>query len=797
MTKNEMANKAMKELKEASWGLNTSQLRSRIGVTVDEQADLRFVLNRLETLKKVQKIGGTPFKWKLIVSEWDAVRPFDESTTIKDATKDIEKKKVKYSNSGDYLPDDAGDDALNFPIPKFSSPSGTYPKSGPDTMSAENKAIAQAMILLEKKVDAIDSNQMTVAAQLTSMAEKLEKAQEIAKRSVAVLKVEKYDGKTVTLKNKILPKVFQQVLDLVRCRRNVMLVGPAGCLHADTMIEDPVDRTLFTVEERTKRREPFFVWSLDNNKRIVLAVAKPPVKYESVPMYEVTTSKGRKYKVTGEHQILTLDHGFVSLYAIAAGRYGAFSQVLLPCVSESVPSIRTSNGPHSRQTTGDYPNGYHSVSCSDGAQPPSLSTDAQSAGTSQGDAPARNHSEFASDGPSERGQECNHLSTNDDHLSTHGCLPPCDPSIPCDQNERESVSPSSQSSQRLSQSEKQTNKNGTSEGHEDAPILPNAVAFSSATTNDHPESQSNENDPYGLLPRDSLRHKNQSPVSSSILIPTVPKLSHPEATYGDSPLVKTPWWTETDYIVEIRPIGNQPYFDFHVPVHNNYLLKGMVHHNCGKTYLAKLVADSLGMEFGTLSCTSGMSENHLLGRGIPDLTHGKNRFQSTEFLDLYEKGGMFLLDEFDAADPNLLLAVNTALANGYCNVPNRTDKPKALRHKDNVIMATANTYGRGANRVYAGRNQLDEATLDRFRMGMVEMDYDEAVEAAVCPDDELREKLQGIRTKIQGTGLRRIMSSRFMEDAYVMKKECSWSVEAIVATFLQGWTPEEKSKVVS
>jgi len=216
---------------------------------------------------------------------------------------------------------------------------------------------------------------------------------------------------------------------------------------------------------------------------------------------------------------------------------------------------------------------------------------------------------------------------------------------------------------------------------------------------------------------------------------------------------------------------------------------------CGKTYLAKFVADSLALDFASISCTAGMSEAHLLGRAVPDLTHGKNRFQGTDFLKVYEDGGIGLLDELDAADPNLLLAVNSGLANGYMNVPNRPDKPVAKRSKNFVCIGTANTIGRGASRMYQGRNQLDEATLDRFRIGFVECDYDEAVEAALCPDEELRVACQRIRTKINATGLRRIMSSRFMEDGYIMMKHGGWSAKQVIETFFSGWTPEEKAKV--
>lgn len=241
---------------------------------------------------------------------------------------------------------------------------------------------------------------------------------------------------------------------------------------------------------------------------------------------------------------------------------------------------------------------------------------------------------------------------------------------------------------------------------------------------------------------------------------------------------------------------------------------------CGKTYLAKLVADSLDLKFGSVSCTAGMSEAHLLGRVVPDMTKGKNVFQGAAFLDCYENGGVFLLDELDAADPNLMLCLNTALANGYCNVPNRRSATTADRHEDFVCIGTANTTGRGANRMYVGRNQLDEATIDRFRIGCVEMDYDPNVESALIPDEgenkflapaksetenfiaRLLDKKYGllsmcryIRHMIEQSGLRRIMSTRFMEDAAVMMKGADWTLQQVLEVYFEGWSPEEKAKV--
>jgi cobaltochelatase CobS len=219
---------------------------------------------------------------------------------------------------------------------------------------------------------------------------------------------------------------------------------------------------------------------------------------------------------------------------------------------------------------------------------------------------------------------------------------------------------------------------------------------------------------------------------------------------------------------------------------------------CGKTHLAKLVSDSLGFErFGSLSCTEGATESHLFGRGVPNLAKGVNNFEGTEFLDCFENGGLFLLDEIDAANANFLLSLNTSLANGYATILSRAKNRRAVKHPDFCCIAAANTFGKGATRQYVGRNQLDDATLDRFRIGMVQCDYDDAVEQHLCPDDTLRNAILAIRTKVQATGMLRIVSTRFMMDSYVMHKEAGWTVPMILETLVTGWSKEEVAKVMA
>lgn len=216
---------------------------------------------------------------------------------------------------------------------------------------------------------------------------------------------------------------------------------------------------------------------------------------------------------------------------------------------------------------------------------------------------------------------------------------------------------------------------------------------------------------------------------------------------------------------------------------------------CGKSFLAAQVAKKLELQYGHINCSVGMSEGQLTGRLIPTGKGGTFEYHSTPFVDCYENGGVFLMDELDAADPNVLIVLNTALANGKLPVPNRTGNAVAKRHDDFVFIAAANTYGRGADRQYVGRNELDEATLDRFRIGLVELDYDRELEAELCPNDELRNRFWRFRERIIQQRLERIVSTRFLIDANDMIEAAGWTIADCEEQFFAGWGEDEIRRV--
>lgn len=123
-----------------------------------------------------------------------------------------------------------------------------------------------------------------------------------------------------------------------------------------------------------------------------------------------------------------------------------------------------------------------------------------------------------------------------------------------------------------------------------------------------------------------------------------------------------------------------------------------------------------------------MSEAHLLGRMLFD-----GEYVESDFVRLYENGGVFLFDEIDAADANTLLVINSALANGYMSVPNRKEKQRAERHENFICIVAGNTWGKGSVE-YAGRNRLDSAFMDRFTVAKLEIDYDTDLEGKIAGD---------------------------------------------------------------
>jgi len=229
----------------------------------------------------------------------------------------------------------------------------------------------------------------------------------------------------------------------------------------------------------------------------------------------------------------------------------------------------------------------------------------------------------------------------------------------------------------------------------------------------------------------------------------------------------------------------------------------------GKTFLCEQVADIIfgdkaeafnltkreeaTSRFGFISMTEGTSEAELFGRLVPRGESGSFEYLTSEFIDKYENGGVFLIDEFDAGNANVILKLNAALSNGIASVPNRAENPYAKRHPEFICIASANTFGRGADFQYTGRECLDMSTLNRFQMGTVIVDYDEELEAKLCPCKETYDAVTYLRRLVETNGIEQVISTRTYRKAARMAA-AGWSVAKIMGRILTGWTEDERSQ---
>lgn len=204
----------------------------------------------------------------------------------------------------------------------------------------------------------------------------------------------------------------------------------------------------------------------------------------------------------------------------------------------------------------------------------------------------------------------------------------------------------------------------------------------------------------------------------------------------------------------------------------------------GKSTMAENIAAALGLTYGHLCFSAGVSEVWLFGRHTPE------GFKEADFSRMYREGGVFLADELDAADANVLLAINTALSSTTLYNPMNGQTYK--KHDNFYFIGAANTYGKGATGSYVGRNRLDAATLDRFVC--VEIDYLAAIENALCPDKDLAQKLRCVREKLKNEGSNEVVSYRSFRKAYQMHKLKVPSGE-LFKTLFASWPADLASRV--
>lgn len=227
----------------------------------------------------------------------------------------------------------------------------------------------------------------------------------------------------------------------------------------------------------------------------------------------------------------------------------------------------------------------------------------------------------------------------------------------------------------------------------------------------------------------------------------------------------------TDIVIKVAGLGH------------NIMLVGPA--GCGKTTIGEHVAEALRLPF---YITNTVTDTYEL-KGFVD---GYGNYHTTPFREAFERGGVWIADEVDAWDANALLAANSALANGFCNFPNST--APVIRHVDFRVIATANTFGTGADRVYVGRNELDAASLDRFVF--ITVDYDNNLER-IFSNGNTRwyDHVLKTRETVNEKKIRHVVSSRAIANGSVALRAGIPFDDVNEMYLLKGMSPKDRSKL--
>ena len=178
----------------------------------------------------------------------------------------------------------------------------------------------------------------------------------------------------------------------------------------------------------------------------------------------------------------------------------------------------------------------------------------------------------------------------------------------------------------------------------------------------------------------------------------------------------------------------------------------------GKNYTLQQIAEELGMSF---YFTNSVQQEFKI-TGFIDAV---GVYHETEFYKAFKNGGVFFLDEIDASIPEVLVLLNSAIANKYFEFPNG----KITAHEQFRVVSAGNTVGSGASDLYTGRLVLDQATLDRFVI--IEFDYSREIEMVLAEGNEhLVNFIRQLRKSAKSQGIRATFSYRSIISVVKLEK---------------------------
>lgn len=168
----------------------------------------------------------------------------------------------------------------------------------------------------------------------------------------------------------------------------------------------------------------------------------------------------------------------------------------------------------------------------------------------------------------------------------------------------------------------------------------------------------------------------------------------------------------------------------------NIMLSGTV--GSGKTTLCSQVADKLGLDFYPYSLCQQTTKSDLVG-----FIDAGGNYRASALRIAFEKGGLVLLDEMDASNPNVLSIINNMLSNEQFYFPDGLVK----KNEDFKCICAMNSNGRGSEIIYTKSQRLDASTLDRFVF--IKIDIDEDLERKLTDNDNWYKRVLKFREVIK------------------------------------------------
>ena len=207
--------------------------------------------------------------------------------------------------------------------------------------------------------------------------------------------------------------------------------------------------------------------------------------------------------------------------------------------------------------------------------------------------------------------------------------------------------------------------------------------------------------------------------------------------------------------------ANQPTIEIDGPVHeafheivtyvrNNENVCMVGPSGSGKTTIAHQIAKAVSQTY--FSTSALLTKEELMG--YKDVT---GTYVTSTLRRAADEGGVFNFEELDDSAPEAIIPFHVILD----REPGRpVDFPDGMveMHPDFRVLAAANTYGKGADRMYVGRTQLDAATIERF--AMVYVDYDEKLEDALVSNKDWLKTVRSYRYAVESLGIRHVISPR-------------------------------------